>query len=74
MVVTSVTVNDIQVLNLLEVMFSSVSSIDAGDARVETATQDSCETSLLETLAISPLPRVLEVSLVLGLVVGCVEV
>lgn len=60
--------------NLVEVVLSCVSGEDACHARVETAAENGCQTSLLETLLVSPLPRVLEVSLVLRLVVGGVEV
>ena len=55
-VVASVTVYDIQILYLLEVMLCSVCSIDACYAWVETTTKDGCKSSLLETVAISPLP------------------
>ena len=55
-VVTSIAVNDVQILNLLEVMLGSISCIDAGNTRVETTTEDSGEASLFETLTISPLP------------------
>ena len=54
--VSSVTIHDVEVLYLVKVMLCSVSSEDTCHARVEAATEDSAETSLLEALAISPLP------------------
>ena len=74
MVVACVTVNDVKILNLLEMMLCCISSVDACNTWVETTTKDSCETSLLEAVAISPLPRVLKVSLILWLVVGCIKI
>ena len=74
MVVAGIAVDDIQILYLLEMMLGSVGRIDARHTWVEAAAEDSCQTGLLETLTIGPLPRVLEVSLVFGLVVGCVEI
>ena len=54
--VSSVTIHDVEVLYLVKVMLCSVSSEDTCHARVEATTEDSAETSLLEALAISPLP------------------
>ena len=73
-VVAGVAVYDVEILNLVEVVLSCVSGEDACNARVEAAAENSCQTSLLEALLVSPLPRVLEVSLVLRFVVGGVEV
>ena len=73
-VITSIAVNDIQVLNLLEVMLGSISCIDTGYAGVETTPQDGAKTSPLETLAVSPLPAVFKVSLILRLVVGGIHI
>ena len=55
-VIAGVTVNDVQILNLLKVVLSSISRIDRGDTWVETTTKDCCETSLIEAVAVSPLP------------------
>ena len=74
MVVASVAVHDIKIVNLLEVMLGSIGGIDARYTWVETTTEDGCEACLLEALTISPLPRILEVCLVLGFVVGGVKI
>ena len=55
-------------------MLGGVCREDARHARVEAASQDSRQSGLLETLAISPLPRVLEVCLILRLIVGRVQI
>lgn len=55
-------------------VLSSIGCVDAGYTWVEAATQDSGESSLLKTIFVSPLPRVLKVCLVLRFVVSRVEV
>ena len=74
MVVASVAVDDVKVLDLLEVMLGSVGGEDGGHTWIETAAEDSAKTSLLETLAVGPLPAVFEMCLVLGFVVGGVHI
>ena len=73
-VVTGVAVNNVEILNLVEVMLCGISSEDACNTRVEATTENSGQASILETLLVSPLPRVLKVSLILRLVVGSVEI
>ena len=55
-VVARVTVHDVQILNLLEVVLGGIGRVDARHARVESATQDGRQPRLLETLAVGPLP------------------
>ena len=74
MMVTSVAVHDVEIVYLVEVVLGSISGINARYARVETTTQDSCQSSILKTLLVCPLPRVLEVRLILRLVVGCIQI
>ena len=73
-VVTSIAVHYIQVLNLFEMMLGSVCCKDTGNSRVKTTSQDGAQTCLFETFAISPLPTVLEVSLILGFIVGGIHI
>ena len=73
-VVACVAVDDIEILNLLEVVLGSIGRIDAGYSWVEAASEDGSQSGLLELLTISPLPRVFKVSLVLGFVVGSVQI
>ena len=72
--VACVAVHDVEILNLIKVMFGCVSCEDARHAWVETATQNGAEPSLLKAFAICPLPRVLEVCFVFGLVVSRIEI
>ena len=72
--VSGVAIHDIEHLNLIEVMLGSVCGEDAGNTWVETAAEDSAETCLLELILVSPLPRVLEVSLVLWLIVSGIHI
>ena len=72
--VTSITVNDVKILYLVEVMLCCISGENACNARVEATTEDCGQSCLTEAVAISPLPRVLEVCLVFRLIVGCVEI
>ena len=74
MMVARVAIDDVEVLQFVEVVLGGVGGEDAGHTRVEAAAQNGTESGLLETLAVGPLPRVLEVRLVLGFVVGRVEV
>ena len=73
-VVTSVAVNNVEVLNFVKVVFSSISREDACYTWVETATQDSSKSSLFKAILICPLPRVFKVRFVLGFVVSGVKV
>ena len=66
MVVAGVTIDDVEVLNLVEVVLGGISGVNTGDPRVEAATKDGRQSGLLEALLVSPLPAVFEVSLVLG--------
>ena len=74
MVVTGIAVDDVQILHLLKVVLGGVGREDARHARVEATAEDGRQTSLAEAVAVGPLPRVLEVSLVLRLIVGRVQI
>ena len=56
MVVAGVAVNDVKVLNLVELMLCSVSSVCLRYSRVESTTKNSGQPSLLELVLVSPLP------------------
>ena len=56
MMVTCITIDNIQILDLVEVMLRRIGSIDTGHTRVKATTKDCRQTSLLEFLPISPLP------------------
>ena len=55
-VIAGIAIHNVEILYLVEVVFCGISGEDARHARVETATEDGAQASLLETLAISPLP------------------
>ena len=69
-VVASVAIDDVEVVHFVEVVFSSICSVNSRAAWVETATEDSAEAGFFEAVVVSPLPRVFEVSFVFRLVVG----
>ena len=73
-VVTSVAVYDVEIVDFVEMVLCSVSGVDRGDTRVETATEDGAKSSFLKAFAISPLPRVFEMCFIFGFVVGSVEI
>ena len=73
-VVAGIAVNDVQVGNLVEVVLSGIGCVDAADTGIKSAAEDGGETSLPEAILIRPLPAVLILRFVLGLVVGGVEV
>ena len=72
--VASIAVYDIQVMDFVKIVLSGIGSIDAAYARVKTTTQNSGKSGFLELVLISPLPAILEVSLVLRFVVGGVQI
>ena len=73
-VVAGIAVHDVERVYLTEVVLGGIGGIDAAHARVKTAAQDGSQSSLFKALAVSPLPAVLKVSLVAGLIVCRVEV
>ena len=73
-VVAGVAIHDVEVNDLVEDMLGSVGGEHLAHARVEAAAEDGGESGLLEAVAVSPLPAVLKVSLILWLVVGGVEI
>ena len=73
-VIAGVAVDDVEVVYFVEVMLGGIGREDGRNARIETAAEDGREAFGLETVLIGPLPRILEVRLVLGFVVGRIEV
>ena len=55
-------------------VLGSVGREDAGHSRVEAAAEDGRQSCFAEAVAVGPLPRVFEVSLILWLVIGRVQV
>ena len=74
MVVAGIAIDDVEILDFIKVVLGGIGRINTRHTGVETATEDGRETSLLEALLVGPLPGILEVCLVLGLVVGRIEV
>ena len=72
--VAGVAVDDVEVVNLLEVVLGGTCGVHTTHSWVEAATQNCCESCLLKTLSVGPLPAVLEMCLVERLIVGSVEV
>ncbi len=73
-VVARIAVDDVEVVDLVEMVLGGIGREDRRDARVKAAAEDRREPRLLEAVLVGPLPRILEMGLVLGLVVGRVEV
>ena len=74
MMVTCITIDNVEIVDLVEVMLSGVGGIDTTDPRIESAAKDSRKASLFETVLVGPLPTVFEMSLVFWLIVGSVEI
>ena len=72
--ITGITVYNIQVMNFVEMMFGGISSINACHSGVETTTKDRSESCFLEFFFIRPLPAIFEVCLILWLVIGSVHI
>ncbi len=73
-VVAGVAVYYVEILYLVEVVLRGVGGEHARHARVEAAAQDCREARVLKAFLVSPLPAVFKVRLVLGFVVGGVEI
>jgi hypothetical protein len=73
-VVAGVAVDDVEVVDFVEMVLGGIGCEDGRDARVEAAAEDRRKPCGLEPILIGPLPRILEMRLVLRLVVGRVEV
>ena len=54
--ISCVAIHDIEHLDFIEVMLGCISGEDARNSWVETTTEDSAETCLLELILVSPLP------------------
>ena len=74
MVVAGVAIHDVQILDFVKVVLGSICCEDAGHSGVESAAQYGSQSSLLKALAVSPLPAVLKVCFVLGLIVGRIHI
>ena len=72
--VAGIAVHDVEGVHLVEVVLGGIGRVHAAHARVEAATQNGCEAGLFKLVAIGPLPAVLEVCHVFGLIVGRVEI
>ena len=73
-VVAGIAVDNIEVVDLVEMVFGGIGSEDGRHARVEAAAEDGRKARSLEAVLIGPLPRIFEMRLVFRLVVGRVEV
>ena len=54
--VTCISIHDVQVVDFVEVVLGGVGRIDAADARIETTAEDGRQPSLLEAVLVGPLP------------------
>jgi len=73
-VIAGITVDDIEIMDLIEMMFGGVSGKDTGYTRVESATEDGGQAGFLKLILVGPLPFVLELGFILRFIIGRVEV
>ena len=73
-VIAGITVDDVEVMDLVEVVLGGPGSEDARHAGVETATQYGQQALFAEAVLIGPLPAIFELSLVFGLIIRRIEV
>ena len=74
MMITCITVYDVQILNFVEIMFSCICRIDSTYTRIKTTTQDSCQPGFFETIVVSPLPAIFKMSFIFGLIVRSIQI
>ena len=72
--VSGIAVHDVQIVDFIEVVLCGISGKHAGHTGVETASQNGAKASLLEAFTVGPLPAVFEMSLILGLIVGGIQI
>ncbi len=72
--VTRVTIDYIQIVQLIEMMFGSIRCIYTGYTRIKSATQDCSYAFLFKLVVISPLPAIFKFSLIFWFIVCRVEV
>jgi len=73
-VIAAVAIEDVELADGLQLVLLEPHGEDRGDARIEAAAQQRHQAGVLVTVVIGPLPLVFELRLVLGLVIGGVEV
>ena len=73
-VIAAVAIEDVELADRLELVLLQPHGEHAGNARIETRTQQRHQPGILEAVVIGPLPLVFELGLVLRLVIGGVEV
>ena len=74
MMISGITVYDIQVLDFVKIMLGRISCIDTTDSRIESTTEDSCQAGFLETFMVSPLPAIFKVSFIFRLIIGRIQI
>ncbi len=73
-VVAGITVNDIKVFHFRKIVLRRISSKHARNTRVKTTAKNCRQSGLFKTLAIGPLPRILKMRNILGLIVCRVKI
>ena len=73
-VIASIAIDYIKVVHLIEVVFGCISRKHRGYSRVESATEYGSKPCLTESVLVSPLPRILEMSLIFGFVIGSIQI
>ena len=73
-VITCIAVYDIQIMDFVKMMFCCVCCVYTTYSRVESASQDSSQTSFFETFFVCPLPAVFKVSFIFRFVVCCIQI
>ena len=72
--VTGIAIDNIQILDLIEMMFGCISCINTRYSRIKSTTQDGRQASLFETLFVGPLPAILVFSLIQRLIIGRIQI
>jgi inorganic pyrophosphatase len=72
--VSGIAVHNVQIVDFIEVVLCDISGKHTGHTGVETASQNGAKASLLEAFTVGPLPAVFEMSLILRLIVGGIQI
>ena len=74
MMISGITVYDVQILYFVKMMFGGVCRIYAAYSRVETAAEDGGQSGIFEAFLIGPLPTVFKVGNIFRLIIGGIQI
>ncbi len=72
--VSGITIHNIQIMNLIKIMFGCISCKNSRYTRVKPASQNSSQPFFLKTVMVSPLPAIFKMCLILRFIIGRIQI